>query len=179
MRIFIQPFKLIVLTSFIVFLHLPQSARADGDEDYYKEIRKLKKFEPETLDRIKRETIDAEQIKKANELSRQNSEHNRQVDINSKKIKEPQADPNEGQAPKTGPKGELAGAPRAGKSSGKSTSATASKEVASKSAANKPDVSKTKKISTPSAPSAPVDVKHDTPDELNFPGTGEEDKVEN
>lgn len=172
MRILFPSYSLLVSTLFISIFAFSTSANASGGEDYYKELRKLKKFDPATLDQIRRKTVDAEQIKKANELSKANSEHTARVE--AKKVKRPTVDPNEGKAPGAGPKGEkIAKEPQIKPGTGKpATTTTASK-------APKPTESKKSVVKRPSSSdssSAPIKVESNVPDELSFPGDSEEKK---
>lgn len=154
-------FQLIML----IFLALPISSGADGGEEYYKKLRKLKKFDPETLEKIKKETIDADQIKKVNAISRANTAHNKKVDAMKKST--PPASEKSDEAPSTGPNGEkVTAAPKM--LPGKATPAKSTalkKESAKKEVAKKPSVSKSE------TSSEPIKVNTDGPDELSFPGT--------
>ncbi len=166
MRIFIQLITLIFLT-------LPSLALADGGEDYYKAVRKLKKFDPATMEKIKRETIDAEKIKKVNAMARANTAHNKQVDSMPKKG--PPTNQSKGEAPTTAPAGKkITAAPKmlpAG------TKKYASKSKPVKTATSKSTVVKKEEVKKPVTKtennSADVKVNKDGPDELSFPGTAE------
>jgi hypothetical protein len=149
MRMFIQPFKLIISTVFIGISLLSAPVRADGGEDYYKGLRKMKSFDPAALEELKKNTVDAEQIKKVNELSRANAAHNAKID--AKKKISPTAD-----API---------AERSSKSGKKPTPAVVT------SAPAKPS----KRKDTSSSSSAPVKVDSETPDELSFPGPSDDE----
>lgn len=142
MRIFFQRFKLILSTLFIAHLFHLSPVHADGGEDYYNALRKLKKFDPATVEQLKRKHIDAEQIEKVNAISRKNKQHNAERDRKNPWKKEGKTE--EGQA-----------------------TAPAVKPVVSK---------KTNPVkeSRPESTSAPVKVDSDAPDELSFPGTGDE-----
>lgn len=154
-------FQLIML----MFSILPLATQADGGEEYYKKLRKLKKFDTETLAKIKKETIDAEQIKKVNEISRANTAHNKKMDAQKKSG--PPANQDNGEAPSTGPNGEkVTAAPKI--LPGKATPAKSTvlkKESTKKEVAKKPSVSKSE------TSSEPIKVNTDGPDELSFPGS--------
>jgi len=150
---------------FICFLLTPNSVRADGGEDYYLALRKLKKFDSSTLSRIKSETIDAEQIKKVNERSKANFAHNQKVEKNLKKA--PPTDENAGKAPITGPNGEKVIKPPVVKNNQpiivkSNTSTSITKKAPVKPAPKKSESN-----------SAPIKVNNDGPDELTFPGTND------
>ncbi len=175
MRILIKRCLLTFSIAFVAYLLLPQSVRADGGEEYYKELRKLKKFDQATVNQLKKNTIEAELIKKANAESRANAKHNAEVDAKTSK-KDPVIPKDLRELyppPATGPNGEKAGPPRYGtnvpnkassKPANKDDSKTDSKPVSKKESP--------KKEST-TTPTGPIKVDHETPDELSFPGTNE------
>ena len=74
MRIKVQLFNFTIYASLACFSLPLHQARSDGGEDYYKALRKLKTADPAAIEEIKKNTIDAEQVKKVNALSKKNNE---------------------------------------------------------------------------------------------------------
>jgi len=161
MRMTIQLFKFTLSTISIFFSLQTQYSRADGGEDYYKALRKLKSFDPASLEEIKKNTIDAEQIKKVNALSKENYENTKKMRAIKNKV--PDVDSAE-----EGNDDEMIAAKKSGKKTPEK-----SKQANSPSS---PKSSLGKKTSTNSgSSSAPIKVNSETPDELTFPGSNDDE----
>lgn len=179
MRIIIQSFKFTFSIGFVVLFLQTPPAQADGGEDYYKALRKLKKFDRATLDEIKKNTIDAEQIKKVNELARQNTEHNKLID--SKKVPRPADAPKDEESEKE----EMAHLDQekmkadVGKTHApKAPAGTKTAQDSPPEPVNAKPGKVTKASSRSESHSAPIKVSSETPDELSFPGTDDESENE-
>lgn len=166
MRITIQLFKFTLSTAFIFFSLLSQYSRADGGEDYYKALRKLKNFDPATLAEIKKNTIDAEQIKKVNAISKDGYEDAKRM--RALKLKHPDVD-----SPEEGTDNDI----MAHKKSSKKT--TEKSKLVNTPSSTKPSAEKKstgkKSGSNTGSTSAPIKVNSETPDELTFPGTNDDE----
>ena len=80
MRIFFKSAVFTVSITLVAFSIQSPRAIADGGEDYYNDLRKLKKFDPVEVAKLKKKDVIDERIKEVSELAKVNTEANKIAD---------------------------------------------------------------------------------------------------
>lgn len=140
-RLFIN--NLYIISTFLIANALP----AQGEDNYYKELRKLNKWDPATIKKLKRSTHNK---KLAEEMNKRTAEYNARMNETKKNMR---ADPTAIADDDTV------------RTKNSPTSVASKKEPTT--------IKKTVSTKPSQTPSGPINVNHETPDELVFPGPDE------